>query len=456
MNKLSIAIDMGAKNNGVFIVKTNNSDIVEKKAENIIIDNINFSKKSRRENRHKDRNYKRRKLAKRLLIELINFNDFTKNQQESILGLLNNRGYTFLSTSSEFEKLNDETLQFNKKYLNSISDLKTKDDYEDFLTNKFEDEKELLEFLEKNIELIGITLNDLQNFMNKKNILNDLENLSKNIIIKFKSFSYIKTLLYKYGFKDLGKNQVEITKKLNTENIDLSKLDFNKEIMYINSLQFDEQFSNKEKSKVIIEDLKELKKLFINIQNEINTGSKPRKKYLKEIKDEINSFEFIKDKEAFFNLVGNISNLQLRVLRKFYARVLNDKEKYTILKKYFLAHHYKTENEKKRRKELFKILNSFDNLKEFLHNCKPENSIPPYEDMNNRDTYKCNSMLIKPSEITEDIKETIDYLLSKPEFEYLTTKFDTQTGGLETIRKVQYIKTKVIKDNQKVQEDFTY
>ena len=95
-------------------------------------------------------------------------------------------------------------------------------------------------------------------------------------------------------------------------------------------------------------------------------------------------------------------------------------------------------------------------LKEFLHNCKPENSIPPYEDMNNRDTYKCNSMLIKPSEITEDIKETIDYLLSKPEFEYLTTKFDTQTGGLETIRKVQYIKTKVIKDNQKVQEDFTY
>jgi len=63
MGKLSIAIDMGAKNNGVFICKSKNSDITYKKANCIIINKgaINFSKKNKRENRHKIRNYKRRK-----------------------------------------------------------------------------------------------------------------------------------------------------------------------------------------------------------------------------------------------------------------------------------------------------------------------------------------------------------------------------------------------------------
>ena len=55
MSKLTISIDMGAKNNGVFIVKIKNNEIIVQKAFNIFIDknNINFSKKSRRENRHK-------------------------------------------------------------------------------------------------------------------------------------------------------------------------------------------------------------------------------------------------------------------------------------------------------------------------------------------------------------------------------------------------------------------
>jgi len=69
--KLFISVDMGAKNNGVFTVTTNNDKIVEKKATTIVIDKgaLNFSKKSRRENRHRIRSYKRRKLAKRLLWE---------------------------------------------------------------------------------------------------------------------------------------------------------------------------------------------------------------------------------------------------------------------------------------------------------------------------------------------------------------------------------------------------
>jgi Zn-finger nucleic acid-binding protein len=375
MNKLSIAIDMGAKNNGVFIVKSDGDKIVDKRAENIIVDNINFSKKSRRENRHKDRNYKRRKLAKRLLKELIDFNSFNEREQESILGLLNSRGYTFLSTSSEFESLDDKTVEFNNKYLIDISKYQTKDQFEDFFTNDFEDEKNLLEFLNRQLNSINI---------------------------------------------EYKKKKVEFYK------------DFQKE------------------HSIIKKDLKILKDFLSKILEEINTGSKPRKKYLKDIKDEIESLAFIEDKNSFFNLVGNISNLQLRVLRKFYNNKSAHKDRYQILKTYFLAHHYKSEKEKLQRKKLFKEINKFDDLKKFLENCEPNLTIPPYEDMNNRDTYKCNSMLIKPECITDELKETIDFLLSKPEFEIL--KRD-ENGEL----KVEELKkTKVITDNKKVEQDFTY
>ena len=38
MSKLSISVDMGAKNNGVFIAKVDNNSINEKKAINIVFD----------------------------------------------------------------------------------------------------------------------------------------------------------------------------------------------------------------------------------------------------------------------------------------------------------------------------------------------------------------------------------------------------------------------------------
>jgi|GEM_PF-858200 len=450
MIKLSIAIDMGAKNNGIFIVKSDENKIIDKKATNIIVDNINFSKKSRRENRHKDRNYKRRKLSKRLLKELIDFDKFDEHQQELILGLLNNRGYTFLSTSSEFESLDDITVEFNKQYLINISKYKTKENFEEFFTDGFDDEKEIIEFLESCIKNITTIMSDLSNYTNKKNILIDLKLLSENKLVKFKAFTYIKFLFSKYGYNNIGKNQAQITKNIIDENIDLSNIDFESEINHINSLCFDEQSIKKENNKIIIDDLKELKSLFINIQKEINTGSKPRKKYLTEIKDEITSYDFIEDQQSFYNLVGNISNLQLRVLRKFYNNNSSHKNKYKILKTYFISHHYKTDKEKKDRKKLFVELNKYDDLKEFLESCEPNLTIPPYEDMNNRDTYKCNSMLIKPEIITDDIKDAIDFLLSKPDFEALIRD---ENGEL---KKEEFIKTKVESGNKLVKDDFTY
>ncbi len=384
MNKLSISVDMGAKNNGVFIVKTENNKIIDKKATCIIIDkaSINFSKKSRRENRHKDRNYKRRKLVKRLLLELIDFTKYDKTQAELIFGLLNNRGYTFLSTSTEFEKLNDITIEFINEYYEELKGLNLREDFENKIS-EFDD------------------LEDLKKF---------IENINEKIDFECK------------------KKKDEFYKK------------------------YQASFSN-----FIKKDLQLIQKLFSSILNEIETGSKPRNKYFDEIKNEIDKdFNFIKDftKIEFFNLVSNISNLQLRVLRKYFNNkfdnILDIKKLDIKTRAYFKAFHYKSPKEKNQRLELFNILNNETNILDFFKNTNASLTIPPYEDMNNRDTYKCNSMLIKPTLITIDLKNAIDYLLKSDCFSNLLIACNGE------FKKEELIKIKPASNNNYIKTDFTY
>jgi Zn-finger nucleic acid-binding protein len=451
MKKLSISIDMGAKNNGVFIVKSRDNKIIERKTTCIIIDKntINFSKKSRRENRHKDRNYKRRRMVKRLLSELVDFSKYDEAQQESLNGLLNNRGYTFLSTEVEFEKFYDETNTFNEKYFKDISKNTTKEKLEEFFTNEFDDEKELLSFLETQINQIVKLTNDLANFINKDKILKDLESLQSDTApTKFKNFSYMKNLLYRYKYLNIGKNEKEIMSNIIKDDFDKTKIDFSKEFEYINSLEFDKE--SKESKALIVEDFKSVKDFFVGIQKEIQTGSKPRKKYLKDIKDEIDKLDFIEDKNSLYNLVGNISNLQLRVLRKLYNFNSSHRDKYEIVKRYFKAHHYKKDTEKATREKLFIELEKYNDLKEFLQTTNSLLTIPPYEDMNNRDTYKCNSMLINPNLITDELRNAVDVILKNENFSSLLISYDG------VFQKEEDFRVKPSKGNQYIKTDFTY
>lgn len=368
MKKLSINIDMGAKYNGIFIVKSDDSKIIEKSAKCIVIDknSINFSKVSRRANRHKVRNIKRRKLAKRLLWEILDKENYTKEQQESIQGLLNNRGYTYLSSDDEFDKLQDETMEFFKIHFQEFQNLQTKDDFLEFLSSKqFSNEKVLLNFLNDQIK----------------------------------------------------KLEIEYKKK---------KAEFYKEF--------------KETHSIIKKDLKILKEFFINIQKEINTGAKPRVKYFDDIKQEIQQLDFIKNRENFFNLIGNISNLQLRVLRKYFNGkfddIFDDKKLYKKLNDYFRRFHNKEFEAK-----VFGVFSKYKRSREFLQNCNPIYTIPPYEDMNNRDTYKCNSMLIKDTLLANSLKRCIDKLLQSNYFEILDEK---DLGYAQKLQRILDINSKII------------
>jgi len=417
--KLSLCIDQGILWNGIYIAKTSNEEIIFKKSTCIKLNknSINFSKKTRRENRHKKRNHKRNKLAKRLIQEFIDFKDFSQLQKEKIFGLLNNRGYTFLNTSSDFKELNQPCLEFFQEYLKQLKGLKSKEDFEDYLANNFDNEQELDIFLSKIVQNISKLGDDLNNFIKKEKILHDLETLESKTNEDFFCFAYIKKILLgKYD--NIGKNQKQIQENIFKKDFDLSKIDFTAQKNYLKNLDFQEKTTKD--STCIFKDLRILKAFLENIHKELKTGAKPRIKYLKEIKEEISKIDFIKEKNSFYNLVGNISNLQLKVLRKFF-NFNSKKDKYEILKNYFQAHHYT--NEKEKRKALFKNLDTLNNLNNFFKNSPPELSIPPYEDVSNKNMHKCTSFLIKEELINSKIKKAILHLLEK-DFSFLLDDFD--------------------------------
>lgn len=194
-------------------------------------------------------------------------------------------------------------------------------------------------------------------------------------------------------------------------------------------------------------DLKNIRDLFLDILKELKNGAKPRKKYLKEIQEEIATFDFIKDKKSFYNLVGNISNLQLRILR----RLINTKEnpmQFQKLKNYFLAFHYKSDEEKIRRKELFKLLNSTnEDIETFFKTCNLELTIPPYEDMNNRNTYKCNSLHLNIS-LNDEQKTALKNILESEYFGYLTEVFGGKVENSEIKYLQRFLDVKLNDDNK--------
>jgi len=468
--KLSICVDMGAKNNGVFIAKTDGKDIVDKKAFTVVIDkkSINFSKKSRRENRHRVRNDDRHDLARKLFLEVVNINDIIvkekKNQwnENQVIGLLKNRGFDrFEGAFEELHKLTQELLKNYTSLSNQdIVNIQNSEKLINFINSFGIDKKKQLE------EKLSLFITEIENiytnlkiYKNKNNILSDIQAIRDEKFSKFSTNTeeYFKNLLNKYNISYKTKRG-ELKKQLSNQELDLSKVDFDLEIENINKLDLDDKFI--ENFEIIETDFKFNEK---DKENDISllgtlkytlegikSGAKPRVMYLQEIKQIIDKFDFLQniDKKELFNVVGNISNLQLRVLRKYFNGKNNnkfdDKKLSIVLYRYFLSRHYNKGNEKRSEKELFKVLKEYiqpkkdknflekdrkhynyysdDGLykaKKFLKNCNPELTIPPYEDMNNRGTYKCNSLLINPNAINDNLKEAINILEKNEKFKKL-------------------------------------
>ncbi|PMM50266.1 hypothetical protein, partial [Vibrio splendidus] len=140
-------------------------------------------------------------------------------------------------------------------------------------------------------------------------------------------------------------------------------------------------------------------------------GHKIRGKYLENIRQDLlnhQDYQYIRDIlttnshkiEAFANLVGHVSNLQLRVLRRYFndeAMQSSDtwcpEKLHKVFYRNVSAMHCKKDSiDKKNQIKLFS--NRDKSIIELFETLAPKTSIPAFEDQNNRRPPRCQSLLI--------------------------------------------------------------
>ncbi|GIX41413.1 MAG: hypothetical protein KatS3mg129_1146 [Leptospiraceae bacterium] len=374
MNKqLPIAIDLGAKFTGVLVPES-----LEKstKYSGYLLefdkDNFNYSLRNRLLKRHLKRIKKRKKLVKRLFL-LISYYEFQIDWENTeyynlILGLFNRRGNNILD-------LNEEE---SKSILEILS---------------FDDIKEIFSINLAELEDID-TIFDFLNFISKV-VLEDKEKEFEEIFSKFRN---IQVQDIKNKLKEIYEDKNEI----------------------------------KEKEKALKE--------FANIINKLldeKNNKKHRKKYLQDIKSDLKDnkklINFLKKHnltiDKFVNLVGNLNNLPLKALRKYF----NDKRFWNFykiyrenpslwekdrLKKIYLRWIRSwrpkkkiNEEEIKNQKNHINILKTGIDIIEFLLNTNPETTIPPYEIQNNRRPEKCQSLRLNKNYLDKHFKNWKNILI---------------------------------------------
>ena len=389
-----IAIDMGAKNTGVYLNHFEQGEDPTSsgntQGKTIVIDstNITWSQADRTGKRHQIRTNKRRKLSKRLLKLVLNEYDIKANQAQSeyINGLLNNRGYNRIEiTEEQAEILQDKIVNdfFSPVIFNNSSD---------------------------------------DNF---------LEKLSNEVIIKDDdSETYWKEILKNNIFSLSGNNNTEFKEYLQNKN------------------------HNSDDIKVLSKAFTAIKSIILKQIDNYKTGHLHRRDYLDNIKKDINNSELLKPllntgltAEKLANLIGNISNLQLRVLRKYFndetmktGDIWMPEKLHSLFFKWVRSWHAKQENEKDNRQELLKLKDKNNNILD-IFTTDPKKTIPPYEDQNNRRPPKDLTLRLNPKALDkqlenwENIAQSLadNYILPQID-DNITEQINIQTGLKANVR----------------------
>lgn len=152
----------------------------------------------------------------------------------------------------------------------------------------------------------------------------------------------------------------------------------------------------------------------------LDTGQKHRCRYLDAIRDEIRSDSRLADiveivgEEPLFNIVGNISNQNLRSLRRYFnTTTMADGDYYDNTRlfeswKRFVHNMRPGNDEERTNKELLKDeLAKSTCMLDTLKNISPMNSIPPYERQNNRRTPKDQTLWLDPLALNKTYGESV-------------------------------------------------
>ena len=470
---------------------------------------------SRTQSRHQRRGYDRKKMVKRLfkLIWCEYFKlEWNSDVQQSISFLLNRRGFTFISegfepsllaefpeeafkklpkeiqTQLESAKTDEDVYDFNP----FIQDLSQDKDKLDPLVDLFTKETEVQRFIslisdkESNKKKLEISKKTKDHLIEKFDLKKELDGLSGK-------YSYIKDgatqeSYFEYNNKIkiqvfLEKNpdiKTKIKNKIKShQNTFLSfKLNsFNLETA-LEKNEFDMEADNTKKTKKdngIKAHLHHLAFALYKTKEELDSGGRHRSKYFKEIKDVLNKTDhrhgYLKrfcDKlqsngfqclgqeseerrKRLCFLIGNLSNLELKPLRKYFnckEHKQSDywkEERFSKIFNNWILNEWRVDKNKNRENQLegqkdwknFR-LKDIKNLKKvvaFFIEENPIYTIPPYQNNNNRRPPKCQSLILNPEFLDENYKNWKNWLsLLKKNDEFLK-KYENEFLSLKSGKK---------------------
>ena len=371
MNKYvsPIAIDLGAKNTGVvFTHYKEGEEPLSHKGTTFVLDVNNFtvSQKDRLVNRHRMRGEQRRKLAKRLFFLILEKEYGLKQEQSKIWEFIRGLLNRRGFTYLQEESEGDEIITVPLEFAKY------------FFPEEFKDcKKDVLDFIREQAD----------------------EDESKALVF----------------WKHLrDKDCKEKIKQFVEEYTDYSRRD-------------SESY------------LKQIKETANGLITEIEKGNKPRKKYLEEIWTDIQDnaeIERLLTKSTkpisltqFYHLIGHISNIQLRGIRKYFNDINmskgNDYWDEKRLTKYYVRwvkswHVPKDKPSKQYQSDIIRQVEKENKsaLQIFFNN-DPKISIPPFEDQNNRRIPTCQSLLLSAIELDkryEGWRSIVKALTEKQDF----------------------------------------
>lgn len=500
---LPIAIDLDVKNTGVFSAFYQKGTSLEKldnkngKVYELSKDSYTLLMNNRTARRHKRRGIDRKQLVKRLFklvwTEQLNL-EWDKDTQQAISFLFNRRGFSFITDGYSTEYLNIVPEQVKAILMDIFDDYNGEDDLDSYLKLATEQESKISEIYNKLMQKIlefklrklctdikddkvsTKTLKEITSY--EFELLADyLANYSESL--KTQKFSYtdkqgnLKELSYyhhdKYNIQEFLKRHAtindEILGTLLTDDFDIWNFNFEK-------FDFDkneEKLQNQEDKDHTQAHLHHFVFVVNKIKSEMASGGRHRSQYFQEITnvlDENNHQEgYLKNfcenlhnkkysnlsVKNLVNLVGNLSNLELKPLRKYFNDKIHakadhwDEQKFTETYCHWILGEWrvgvKDQDKKDGAKYSYKDLcNELKQkvtkagLIDFLLELDPCRTIPPYLDNNNRKPPKCQSLILNPKFLDNQYPNWQQYLQELKKLQSIQDYLDSFETDLKDLK----------------------
>ena len=506
-----ISIDLGAKNTGVFFAHYESGakpEEIEKKGIVYTLEKDAYTllMKDRTAARHARRGYDRRQMAKRLFkliwCEELKL-EWNETVQKTIGFLMNRRGFSFLTETYDPDILS----QFPESALKILpSDVKEtlNGNIATVLQDLSKDTdaaKKLRESLEKFI-YPHILRKECDSFCknNNHNVKKSLEKVPEHVYDYFVNKYHITELepakrgKYEYetkkgekkeasyntqqeynlkAFIKYGNSSIEsIKEKLDTN---LSDMPFNLGIV-VENFNLEKSYNKLKNTEEKEYNEAHLAHLFFAVSqiiSEIESGHRHRVKYFEELKEALENdrcksmVELAQrkdiDVQKLVNLIGNISNLELKPLRKYFNDEKHkekdywDEERIKTIFEHWVINQWRVgendgEDKEENYKELRKKLRDSKSKKlvDFWINNPPLDTIPPYQNQNNRRPPKCQSFILNVAYLDREYsqwQEWLKQIISLPKIKRYLEDYKDQLSDLKN-RNQSYFYEKLTGDKK--------